>query len=224
MCPGSCSWRSTGSRCRSCATRCVTAARRRWRAGSPMMAHGQPRRGGKAREPRLPGILGQRVQRDARARARPVGSRARANRGGARGAPRRSCERRNQRGEIGILTTRGALALRSVGAGQPPDALQLARAAERNSMRPAFSDQRLHQPADRHQRSRSRVDQPDVQPVASGKEAVLRQIARPSTQARRLVASACRVIRFQRRSLESSALHRGLISPPVDTSRVNRSG
>ena len=34
-CRGSSSWRSTGSRCRCCATRCATAARRRWRAGSP---------------------------------------------------------------------------------------------------------------------------------------------------------------------------------------------
>ena len=33
MRPGSSSWRSTAWRCRCCATRCATAARRRWRAG-----------------------------------------------------------------------------------------------------------------------------------------------------------------------------------------------
>ena len=34
-CPGSCSSRSTGSRCPCCGARCATATRRRWRAGSP---------------------------------------------------------------------------------------------------------------------------------------------------------------------------------------------
>ena len=39
-CRGSSSWRSTGSPCRCCSARCATAARRRWRAGSPRTATG----------------------------------------------------------------------------------------------------------------------------------------------------------------------------------------
>jgi putative membrane protein len=50
---GLCSWRSTGSRCRCCATRCVMAARRRWRAGSSMTAAAWP--SGSPTCPRRPG-------------------------------------------------------------------------------------------------------------------------------------------------------------------------
>ena len=52
--------RSTGSRCRCCATRCATAARRRWRAGSPTTATGWPSGRPTCRRrpaPARPGIL-----------------------------------------------------------------------------------------------------------------------------------------------------------------------
>ena len=41
-CRGSSSSRSTAWRCRSCAARCATATRRRWRAGSPITATAWP--------------------------------------------------------------------------------------------------------------------------------------------------------------------------------------
>ena len=51
--------------------------------------HRQPHRGREAGEPRLPGVPRQRLQRHARARPVRLGGRARADRGGAREAPRR---------------------------------------------------------------------------------------------------------------------------------------
>ena len=66
----------------------------RGRRGDP---HREPLGGREAREPRLPGVLRQRVQRHARARAVLLGGPPRGDRGAARGAPRRPAARAPRR-------------------------------------------------------------------------------------------------------------------------------